>query len=321
MKIKIKVPLLIATLSVFLYSFEPKNQNTDYVYITGSRFTYPLFEKWISEYQKLYPLSNIKLIKRGLNLNTDSVNLTIISRKLTNDDLNEKNIHIQVGRYAILPIVNSKNQSLLKKINHALREKDLKDLYFSPKLDEFEAENQDEIKKKNKFFSLYNNYTRLTKSDASIAFANFYGTDQEHILGKQISGDDHHLIQALIKDTSGVSYNNLGFIFNLKTRQNVEGVSIIPIDLNNNKKFDGEEQKIYASLDSIISYLEENESPKLPTENINLVFEKNTKNNELSRFLNWVLSDGQKYNHDYGFLNQKKKYVTKYIDLVNDNLK
>lgn len=314
---KTLIILITFFISSLLISFKKTKLEKEYIYITGSRFTYPLIEKWIVEYQKIYTNSNIRLIKRGLNLNIDSVNLTIISRKLTPEDLGEKNEAIQVAQYAILPIVNSKNQTLLKKINNVLREKELKELFFNPNQNEFEVEVQ-EINKKTKFINQFNVYTRLTKSDASISFADHYGSEQKFIKGKQISGDDQHLIQALINDTAGLSYNNLGFIYDLNTRQNVVGISVIPIDLNNNKYFDIEEKKIYSSLDNVVEYLEQNETSKIPTENVNLVFEKDTKNKELKSFLNWILTEGQKYNHQYGFLSQNKKKITKQIEIINN---
>jgi phosphate transport system substrate-binding protein len=67
--------------------------------------------------------------------------------------------------------------------------------------------------------SSYTVYTRLQKAGAPKTFASCFGYEQQQIKGKSIAGADEHLLKALLKDSTGVSYNNLGLIYDLKPEQ------------------------------------------------------------------------------------------------------
>ncbi|MBY0424244.1 MAG: hypothetical protein K2Q22_01295, partial [Cytophagales bacterium] len=117
-----------------------------------------------------------------------------------------------------------------------------------------------------------------------------------------------------------LSYNNLGFIYDLKTRKVVDSVAVIPIDLNENGKVDADEQ-IYNSLDDVLSYIERTNDPKIPVEGVNVIFNKSSKNTAAAVFLNWILTEGQKFNHEYGFLNLKDESISRQKAIVADNFK
>jgi phosphate transport system substrate-binding protein len=103
------------------------------------------------------------------------------------------------------------------------------------------------------------------------------------------------------QDVTGVSFNNLGFVYNLKTRRVADGLAVIPIDLNTNGKIDTDEQ-IYKTVDDVIAFIEKTNHAAFVTERVNVLFNKDSKNEAAGIFLHWVLSKGQKFNHDLGFL-------------------
>lgn len=163
-----------------------------------------------------------------------------------------------------------------------------------------------------------NLYTRESRSCAPIAFASHFGYEQSSIKGKGISGDDKYLIHAVKKDTAGVTYNNLGLIYDLSTRKTVEGIAVLPLDLNGNGKLDGDE-KIFDNLDKVIEKLEKEEISSVPVENINVVYDLANDNKNIRLFLSWVLDQGQKYNHDYGFLNFDTETLSKQKEILTLN--
>jgi phosphate transport system substrate-binding protein len=110
----------------------------------------------------------------------------------------------------------------------------------------------------------------------------------------------------------------LGYVYDLNTRLPVKGIAILPIDINQNGKLDKEEQ-IYENLDQVINYLENNPDEKgIPTASVNFVFNKSKTNETLKLFLNWVLTEGQKYNHELGFINYGTKVQSKQIKIVQN---
>lgn len=155
-------------------------------------------------------------------------------------------------------------------------------------------------------------FTREEKACAPTAFAIHYGYKQENIKGNRISGDDKFLIYALKKDSSAISYNNPGYVYDLITRKVLDGVTVLPYDLNENAKVD-EEENFYNTLDELITGAELITSKKIPVEYVNVSYPKviSEENNNLRLFLEYILTEGQKFNHQFGFLNQDEAYLAK----------
>lgn len=308
---KTKILFVFSILSLLLTSVYA--QKSDKVIVTGSRFTYPLLEKWIAEFKKEYPDVQFHLIARG-NVGTDSANLIINAHKLRPEEIKGGSYVVNVGRYAILPVANAKNAAFEEWAVKGIKEKELKKLFFH-KYDPFADE---EVKDKSKDKSKYHPtiYTRAQKACAPISFARNYGFEQEDIIGKVIGGDDHHLISAIEKDTNGLTYNNLGFIYDLNTRKVKNKIAVVPVDFNSNGKLDIEE-KIYDNLDQLITSIESN--PKLAaTEYVNISYAGQVieTNPNVNLFLNWVLTNGQKYNHALGFLDFEPNVLAKQKEIL-----
>ena len=131
---------------------------------------------------------------------------------------------------------------------------------------------------------------------------------QLDIAGTLVNGDDRALSAAVKNDVNGISYNNLGLIYNLKTRKVADSIAIIPIDLNENGKIDANEN-IYATLDDVLNFLSTSNNNIIPQDNVNIVINKKTISKNSIDFLNWIITKGQQYNRAYGFLNLDKTVV------------
>ncbi|MDR3062396.1 MAG: hypothetical protein LBU57_09865, partial [Dysgonamonadaceae bacterium] len=51
----------------------------------------------------------------------------------------------------------------------------------------------------------------------------------------------------------------------------------------------------------------------IPIEEVNFVYRNNDINNEVKEFLNWILSEGQVFNHEYGLLNLSEKQLAQIL--------
>lgn len=264
------------------------------IIITGSRFTYPLLEKWIEEFQKENPDVKFRLIPRGTP-NVDSANFIINAHELSQEEIRVGYKVVNINRYAILPVANEKNPHVKEYFEQGIKEKELKKLFFH-KHDPFANVDKDkEAKRKEKHLKGLVLYTRQQKACAPTTFAKNYGFLQEDILGTPIGGDDKHLIQAVIKDTNGLTYNNLGLIYDLKTRTINPKLRVVPIDLNNNGKLDDSE-KFYNTLDEVITRLETKQVSQISIGYVNISFPQDSeKNRTITLFLNWILANGNKY--------------------------
>ena len=287
------------------------------VVVTGTRFSYPLVEKWIEEFKKEYPNVPFRLITRG-NLNVDSANLMINAHKLHPEEIKGGNYVVNIGRYALLPVANAKNPLVAEWNKKGIKEKQLKKLFFK-KYDPYGEEEEVKEKHKNEYKPTV--YTRAQKACAPISFARYFGFEQDDILGKPIGGDDKHLITAIENDTNGITYNNLGFIYDINTRKVKNKLAVVPIDLNGNGKID-EDESFYNNLDDLISRLEKGKITDIPVEYLNISYQSQAveTNKNLNLFLEWVLSKGQQYNHAFGFLDFEPEVLAKQKEIYQASI-
>lgn len=288
------------------------------IILTGSRFTYPLVERWMAEYTKLHPEVVIKINPRG-GVDADSANLIINAHELSPEEIRPGYRVVNISRYILLPVASSKNPKVKEYQENGINEKTIKKIFFD-KYDPFEEQevSKKSIEKDKTLLSGLTLYTREQKACAPTTFARYYGFEQPDLRGKRIGGDDKHLIQAILKDSTGITYNNPGFIYDLKTRKVREGLTILPPDLNNNGKLDTEE-KIYDNLDVLIAALEKKKLEGIVYGNINLSFPQDPgKNKALTEFVLWILKNGQQYIHEYSFLNLESDDLNRQISSVSN---
>ncbi|MCU0398845.1 MAG: hypothetical protein MUC73_12175, partial [Cyclobacteriaceae bacterium] len=80
----------------------------------------------------------------------------------------------------------------------------------------------------------YTIYTRLQKAGSPITFSSYFGYQQKDIQGKSIAGADEHLLKAVLRDSTALTYLPLNFLYDLKTGNPISGITILPVDLNGN---------------------------------------------------------------------------------------
>ncbi len=280
--------LSILLLSPMLSSGQQKEPGI--VTLRGTKLTYPLIKKWIQEFNKEYP--NIRL-SISPEVPADSIDFSIASYALSESDLPVDRQSIVVSRYVQLPVANSNRPDLAALQAKGFTEESLSNLFFTDSTPDFPASASSKTP-----LTLY---VRDRPVCAVKAFASHFGTDPKELKGAGITGDDNDLVDAVRNDINGLSFNNLGFIYDVKTRKVTQGLAVIPIDLNENGKIDNDES-IYATLDDVLNFIERTQHPRFVNEPVNFVFSKGSSNASAGLFLNWVLTTGQRFQHELGFL-------------------
>lgn len=297
-------PLLFVLLnSSTVFASESKANQP--VLISGTKFTYPLIEKWIAEYAKINPNANIRLASKKDA--TQPADLNIIAHQPTKEDLTENKEIIYAGRYALLPVTNTNNPILLAARKKGLNKKDIDKLFF-------EVVNYDDepaAKEKQKFTATI--YARDNQACASTALAEYFGHASSEIRGKKVLGDDIYLLSAIKKDSIGLAYNNLGYLFDTNTRKLKEGIALLPLELKRETR-----DILTGNLDFVIDLLEKNHIETIPVEKIGFIYSQQTARKEVSDFLKWVLTDGQKFNHSEGFLNLDKQSLAEQTSILSE---
>ena len=274
-------------------------------YVKAPRFARPLVEKWITEYAKTQPGVEFQIAKGNQNQGNIDLNVVFDNQDTRPQDFSHI---VYFGEFAVLPITASGSEAAKVLEGKHLNSKKLKQLYFL-------NEDFDEEVKKNKQFEKLVIYSGSNASSVASSFAHNFGEESSNFRGKRISGDDLFLNTALSKDPLGVSFNALPNIFDLQSRHIKDNLTIIGIDV---KKSLEESFSDKATLDELIATLEDGKVSEIAVEKIGVSF--NQADDAVNRFLEWVLTDGTKYNHEYGLLNLDNKQAQVQIEKVKDTL-
>jgi phosphate transport system substrate-binding protein len=145
-----------------------------------------------------------------------------------------------------------------------------------------------------------NVYTRSDSAGAADAWAGYLGNHvQADLRGVGVNGDPG-LVQAVQSDRLGIGYNNLNFAYDNTTGKPVQGIAIVPLDLNGNGKIDANED-FYASKDKMVGAVASGAYPEPPTMELYLVTKGNFTG--LAKdFVKWILTDGQQFELENGYV-------------------
>ena len=283
------------------------NNSSSVRYVKAPRFARPLVEKWIAEYAKTEPGVDFQIAKGSQD--KDEIDLNVVfDNQETNTTAKDFSQIVYFGEFAVLPITAAGSEAAQVLEGKHLNSKKLKQLFFLN--DDFE-----EDVKKNKQFERLVVYSGSNAASVATSFAHNFGEEQSSFRGKRISGDDLFLNTALGKDPLGVSFNALPNIFDLQSRHVRDGLAIVGLDL----KKDWEENfSTKGSLDDILDILESGHIQEVPIAKLGLTYKN--EDNAVTHFLDWVLTNGTKFNHTYGLLNLDQKLALEQQQKVKNTL-
>ena len=300
-----KVVLAIAVLMSLsisnMYGEETSTNASSVRYVKAPRFARPLVEKWIAEYAKTQPSVEFQLAKGNQNQNQIDLNVVFDNQDKKTEEINHV---VYFGEFAVLPITASGSEAAKVLEGKHLNSKKLKQLFFL-------NEDFDEDVKKIKQFEKLVIYSGSNASSVASSFAHNFGEESSNFRGKRISGDDLFLNTALVKDPLGVSFNALPNIFDLKSRRIKNDLTIIGLDV---KKSLEETLSDKVTLDELLLTLENGKVQEVAVEKVGLQY--NGSDDATAQFLQWVLTNGVKYNHEFGLLNLDNKLTEVQIEKV-----
>ncbi len=278
-----------------------KDHSQAVVRITGVRFSYPLVQHWIDRFNQEYPNVQIIIESRG---SSDPTQYDIMVEAYEQpEEIKKDREYLYFARYAVLPVANRASRFGAVYEDKGLNKELITQLFF---FDIYaEKDKQKEIKEP------FTVYTRLQKAGAPIVFSRYFGYVQKDIKGTAIAGADEHLLKAVLRDSTGISYAPMPLIYNPVTGVPVEGLVVLPVDLNGNGRINDEE-KGYDRLPEVMARLEDRpakEIKNVPLEYVHFSVSRQSVTPEALLFLNWVIANGETDLHSFGFLKPERKKV------------
>jgi phosphate transport system substrate-binding protein len=267
--------------------------------ISGAFALYPLTVQWANEFKKTHPNIKIDISAGGAGKGvTDALSgitdIGLLSRDLTPEEIKKGATVFSVAKDAVIPTISASNP-YLKDIQARGIKKDAFNNIFITGSVRYWAQ-----------LGLHSNapihvYTRSDAAGAAETWAKYFGKKQEDLQGVAVYGDPG-LALAVKKDPAGIGFNNIVYVYDSKTKQATNGVVPVPIDLNGNGKIDADEN-FYGSIDQIVAAIAAGKYPSPPARDLYFLTKGLPKSPAVKEFIKWVLTDGQKFVKDAGYIN------------------
>jgi phosphate transport system substrate-binding protein len=275
--------------------------------ISGAFALYPMTVKWAEEFRKINPDVRIDISAGGAGKGiadalAGMVEIGMVSREIYPEELKKGAFPVAVTKDAVVAVISEQNPAINEILARGMKKDAGNNIWISGKFTSWgQAFNI-------KSSSPIHIYTRSDACGAAEMWAKYFGKKQEDLLGVGVFGDPG-LAQAVKRDPLGIGFNNIGYAYDAKTKQQVKGLRVVPIDLNNNGKIDDDEN-FYNSMNDIIAAISSGKYPSPPARELFFVCKGNPKNNKvLTEFIKWVLSDGQKFVHEAGYIALPKEKI------------
>lgn len=276
--------------------------------ITGAFALYPLAVKWAEEFRKIHPNVKIDVSAGGAGKGITDVlsnvsDIAMLSRDLNPEEVKKGAFPFTVTKDAVVPTVSANNPILFDLLVKGIKKEALNKLFITGECKYWEQATGVKTKMP------VHVYTRSDAAGAAETWAKYFGKKQEDLLGIGVYGDPGQA-QAIKKDPAAIGFSNIVYVYDLKTKEQTHGLIVLPLDLNNNGKIDTYEN-FYRTMDELIAAIAAGKYPSPPARDLYFVTKGKPVNNIIAaEFIKWVLTEGQKYVHESG-----------YIDLTPETLK
>lgn len=275
--------------------------------ISGAFALYPMTVRWAEEFRKLHPDVRIDISAGGAGKGiTDAlsgmVDIGMVSREVNFEEIKKGAFPIAVTRDAVVAIVSTQNPVISEILAIGLSRNAANNIWITGR-----------VKSWGQAFAIKSTlplhvYTRSDACGAADIWANYFGKKQEDLLGIGVFGDPG-LAMAVKKDPLGIGFSNIGYVYNYQTRQQIKGIQVLPVDLNGNGMVDPDEN-FYNSMNDIVAAIAAGKYPAPPARELYFVTKGTPKSNKLiSEFLRWVLTSGQKFVSEAGYIVLPKEMI------------
>ncbi|MCX9024506.1 MAG: substrate-binding domain-containing protein [Candidatus Methanoperedens sp.] len=270
--------------------------------LSGAFALYPMAVRWGDEFTKLHPNVKVEVSAGGAGKGMADtlgglVDIGMISRDVDPSEIQKGAYPIGVTKDAVVATVNAKNPVLNDLLSKGVKKSTFTAVFLNGTVNTWGnvvgTDNKAEI----------HVYTRSDSSGASDIWAKYLGGKQESLKGTGVYGDPG-LLAAVQRDPLGIGYNNYNFAFNMSSGLPVDGIQIIPFDVNGNGIVDPDEN--ISTKDKTIAAIKSGVFPSPPAR-VELFVTKGKPTGVTSEFIRWVLTDGQKYVDEVGYIQLSKE--------------
>lgn len=272
--------------------------------ISGAWALYPMMVTWAEQFQATYPKVRIDVSAGGAGKGMADalagiVDIGMVSREIRAEEIEQGACFLPVVKDAVFPTMNANNPSWEALSTRGVQRQALVDLWINGNPftwgDLTGTDSQDAV----------NVYTRSDACGAAETWAAYLGGTQEDLKDIAVYGDPG-LAEAVRTDPLGIGFNNLNYAYDMNTGLPVEGLVVIPVDVNENGQIDGEEK--LTTKDEALEAVMTGVYPSPPARDLYLVTQTEFKG-LTAEFVRWILTDGQQYLAEVGYISVSEEQI------------
>jgi phosphate transport system substrate-binding protein len=275
--------------------------------ISGAFALYPITVKWAEEFKKLHPGVKIDIQAGGAGKGITDVlskvtDIGLVSRELNVAEYKKGAFPVAVTKDAVIPTISASSPYRTELYKRGVKKEAFNNIFITGKYQTWNALGF-------KSAAPIHVYTRSDAAGAAETWASYFGKKQEDLLGVAVFGDPG-LAQAVKRDPNGIGFNNIVYIYDSKTNKPTNGVIPVPIDINNNGKLDPNEN-FYGDIDKLVAAIVAGKYPSPPARDLYYVTVGKPKNPIVKEFIKYILTDGQKFIAEAGYIKLSKEKLNK----------
>lgn len=280
--------------------------------ISGAFALYPITVKWAEEFKKAHPKVKIDIQAGGAGKGITDVlskvtDIGLVSRDLNAAEYKKGAFAVAVTKDAVIPTISATSPYRKVLYQKGVKKEAFNNIFITGKYKTWDA-----LGFKTK--APIHVYTRSDAAGAAETWASYFGKKQEDLQGVAVFGDPG-LAQAVQRDPAGLGFNNIVYIYDNKTNKPINGIVAVPIDLNNNGKLDADEN-FYNDINQLIAAIVAGKYPAPPARDLYFVTTGKPKNAAVKAFIKYILTDGQKFVSEAGYIKLSKEKLKKELEKV-----
>lgn len=272
---------------------------TGNITLSGAWALYPMALKWGEEFQKVQPGVRVDIQAGGAGKGIADalagiVDFGMVSRDIQPAEIDRGALAFAVCKDAVVATTSARNPVLGAVLAAGLDRREFAAIW----IDETAATWGAVLGTADR--TPLNAYTRSDACGAAETWAQFLGKKQEDLKGIGVYGDPG-LAEAVRRDPRGIGFNNVNFAYDPKTLKPIQGIAVLPIDLDGNGRVDPAED-FYGTREALTAAIARGAYPSPPARDLYLVSKGRPANPAAAAFLAWVLGEGQKYVPESGYI-------------------
>lgn len=283
--------------------------------LSGAFALLPMASVWADEYTKLHP--NVQFDIQGggagkgmTDVLNGAVDVAMVSREIRQEETDAGAVGVPVTIDAVVGVANAANPSLAELQATGLTPELVARIWLTDTAITWgEATGSDST-------DPIHVYTRSDSAGAAEQWARYAGgTAQEELKGTGVNADPG-LAEAVRQDPLGIGYNNIGFAYDPTTLAPLDGLAIIPLDLNGDGQI-SDDENFYASRDDLTAAIAAQVYPFPPARVLYFVT-NGEPSGTVKDFYRWVLTDGQAFVGSAGYVNLTEDRIQAALEQVGE---